>query len=145
VSSCRATNVAIREERRDNQSVWTFVTEGAVRLKSAPAKVTRQAEWYSIVGAAWHAPIARVEVQIDNGQWQTAVLESPPAAPGPRGYSWRFWTFDWGTPATGEHTVRSRAFDTDGNVQPPPADPIVANRRTFWENNGYVTRRVAIS
>ena len=31
-------------------------------------------------------------------------------------FAWAFWTFDWGTPAPGEHTVMSRAMDVDGNV-----------------------------
>jgi hypothetical protein len=40
--------------------------------------------------------------------------------------------------------VRSRAFDVDGNIQPPQDDPSIANRRTYWENNGQITRRVLI-
>ena len=61
-----------------------------------------------------------------------------------RGYSWRFWTFDWGMPASGEHKIRSRAFDVDGNVQPAPDDPFLASKRTYWESNGQITRRVSI-
>ena len=38
-------------------------------------------------------------------------------------FAWRFWTLDWGTPTSGEHTIRSRAYDEDGNVQPTPDDP----------------------
>jgi hypothetical protein len=65
--------------------------------------------------------------------------------PGERsGSAWRFWHFDWGTPAAGEHSVRSRAFDSDGNGQPPPDDPYLSSRRTYWENNGQITRRVRI-
>jgi hypothetical protein len=32
-----------------------------------------------------------------------------------------------------------------GNVQPPPGDPYLASRRTYWEENGQITRRVAIT
>ncbi len=135
--------VTIREERRDSQAVWTFTTVGPVRLKSAPAKVTRQGGRYSVMGAAWHAQIAGVEVQIDDGAWRPAVLDTP-AAGRSRGYSWRFWSFDWGMPASGEHTIRSRATDIDGNLQPAATDPVIANRRTYWENNAYITRRIAI-
>ena len=59
-------------------------------------------------------------------------------------YAWKFWKFDWGTPGSGEHKIRSRAFDVDGNVQPVPEDPFLASKRTFWEDNGQVTRRVSI-
>ena len=52
--------------------------------------------------------------------------------------------FDWGTPAPGEHQVTSRAFDIDGNMQPAPDDPFLASKRTYWEQNGHITRRVLI-
>ena len=113
------------------------------RLKSAPAKVTRRGDRYTIRGAAWGAPIAAVEVQIDAGSWTPAQLDAPPPPrKRSRGYAWRFWTFAWGTPALGEHTIRSRAFDVDGNIQPAPDDPFLASKRTYWESNGHITRRV---
>ncbi len=46
--------------------------------------------------------------------------------------------------APGEHTIRSRAIDEDGNVQPAPHDPFLASKRTFWESNGQIARRVLI-
>jgi DMSO/TMAO reductase YedYZ molybdopterin-dependent catalytic subunit len=137
--------VSIREEQRDGQTVWTFSTVRHDRLKSAPAKVTRRDDGYAIMGAAWGAPIAAVEVQIDHGPWMAARLCGPlPERRKSRGYAWRFWTFDWGTPAPGEHEITSRAFDVDGNIQPAPDDPFLASRRTFWESNGQITRRVLI-
>ena len=134
--------VTIRELEHDGEVVWTFHTVSHARLKSAPAKVTRTRGRHTVTGVAWGAPIARVEVQIDDGRWRAAALEP---ARERAGFAWRFWHFDWGTPAAGEHTVRSRAFDTDGNPQPPPADPYLAARRTYWENNGQITRRVLIT
>jgi DMSO/TMAO reductase YedYZ molybdopterin-dependent catalytic subunit len=137
--------VSVREEQRDGQTVWTFTTVGRVRLKSAPAKVTRQQNRYTIMGAAWGAPIAAVEVQIDTGPWRAATLDRPPETRRSRGYSWRLWTYNWESPAPGEHQVRSRAIDTDGNVQPARNDPFYASKRTFWEANAHITRRVLIS
>jgi DMSO/TMAO reductase YedYZ molybdopterin-dependent catalytic subunit len=137
--------VSIREQERDGQTLWTFTTVRHDRLKSAPAKVTRRQNRYTIMGAAWGAPIAAVQVQIDTGLWRAAHLEdSESRRDRDCGCAWRFWMFDWGTPASGEHRVRSRAIDFDGNVQPGQDDPIVANRRTYWENNGHMTRRVLI-
>ena len=31
-----------------------------------------------------------------------------------------------------------------GNVQPATDDPRITNKRTYWESNGQITRRVAI-
>jgi DMSO/TMAO reductase YedYZ molybdopterin-dependent catalytic subunit len=140
--------VTIREQVRDGQTVWTFKTVKHDRLKSAPAKVTRRHGRYRIMGAAWGAPIAEVEVQVDDGPWMTASLDDRHHQSGRghrhRGFAWRFWTLRWGSPAAGEHTIRSRAFDVDGNVQPAPDDPDLASRVTFWENNGQIARRVRI-
>jgi hypothetical protein len=78
----------------------------------------------------------------------TATLDDQPSRKGrsrARGeFAWRFWTLDWGTPKEGEHTIRSRAFDVDGTLQPAPDDPYLAGKVTFWESNGQITRRVRI-
>ena len=132
--------VTIREEQRDGETVWTFTSVTRDRLKSAPAKVTRTKDHYQVLGAAWGAPIAGVEVRIDDGPWTAATLTEGRGAE----FAWAFWTLDWGMPAAGEHTVTSRAFDIDGAVQPAPDDPELAAKRTFWESNGHITRRVRI-
>ncbi len=133
--------VTIREDERDGETVWTFTSVSRDRLKSAPAKVMRQADSYSIMGAAWGAPITGVEVRIDDGEWSPATLTEGEGSE----YAWTFWTYDWGTPTPGEHTITSRATDTDGNVQPTPDDPLLAGKQTFWESNGQITRRVSIT
>jgi DMSO/TMAO reductase YedYZ molybdopterin-dependent catalytic subunit len=137
--------VTIREELRDGQVVWTFANVRHDRLKSAPAKVTRCGDRYRIMGAAWGAPIAAVEVQIDDGPWMAARLERQPSRwRKAQKFAWTFWTLRWRRPAPGEHAIRSRAFDVDGNVQPAPDDPYLASKVTFWESNGQITRRVLI-
>jgi DMSO/TMAO reductase YedYZ molybdopterin-dependent catalytic subunit len=133
--------VTIREEERDGETVWTFTSVGPNRLKSAPAKVTKQGDQYSIIGAAWGDPIAGVEVQIDEEPWQAATLTEGAG----EAFAWTFWTLDWGTPSPGEHTVTSRAIAENGEVQPAPDDPLLAGKTTFWESNGQITRRVQIS
>jgi len=132
--------VTIREEERDGETVWTFTSVSRARLKSAPAKVTRQGDRYSIMGAAWGAPIAGVEVRIDEEPWQPATLTEGEGSE----YAWTFWTFDWGTPSPGEHTVTSRAIAKDGEVQPAPDDPLLVGKQTYWESNGQITRRIKI-
>ncbi|MEJ7900445.1 MAG: sulfite oxidase [Thermomicrobiales bacterium] len=132
--------VTIREEERDGETVWTFTSVAHGLLKSAPAKVTRQGDAFTIMGAAWGAPIGGVEVKIDDGPWQPATLTEGEGSP----YSWVFWMFDWDKPTAGEHTVTSRAIDVDGNVQPALDDPLLAGKATYWESNGHIMRRIQI-
>jgi DMSO/TMAO reductase YedYZ molybdopterin-dependent catalytic subunit len=137
--------VTVREERRGGEVVWTFTTVGRTRLKSAPARVTRRNGRYTVAGVAWGAPIARVEVQIDGGRWRRArLVRHRPKGGAQAGYAWVFWTLPWGRPAPGEHAIRSRAVDAAGNVQPTPDDPLIANKVTYWESNGQITRRVRV-
>lgn len=133
--------VTIREEEQDGESVWTFTSVVHDRLKSAPAKVTKQGDSYTIMGAAWGAPIAEVEVRIDEGAWEPATITMGEGEE----FAWVFWTLDWGTPAPGEHTITTRAIDTTGAVQPAPNDPLLATKQTYWESNGQITRRVEIA
>jgi DMSO/TMAO reductase YedYZ molybdopterin-dependent catalytic subunit len=135
--------VTIREEERDGESVWTFTSVGHSRLKSAPAKVTKQDDDYQIMGAAWGAPLKGVEVRIDEGSWQPATLLNDEGEGSE--FTWTFWTYKWSSPSAGEHTITSRAIAKDGEVQPAPDDPFLAGKTTFWESNGQITRRVRIS
>jgi DMSO/TMAO reductase YedYZ molybdopterin-dependent catalytic subunit len=132
--------VTLREEQQDGETVWRQTSVGRALLKSAPAKVTRSDGQHRIVGAAWGAPIERVEVRIDNGPWQTATIDQSEDGE----FAWKIWSLDWPDAPSGEHAVTSRAIDTAGNVQPAPDDPVIANKHTYWENNGQVTRQVRI-
>ncbi|MEJ7763387.1 MAG: sulfite oxidase [Thermomicrobiales bacterium] len=132
--------VTIREEEHDGETVWTFTSVTRDRLKSAPAKVTRRDDRHSIMGAAWGAPIAGVDVRIDDGPWRPATLTEGEGSQ----YAWVFWSLDWEAPEAGEHTVTSRATGVDGDVQPAPDDPFLTGKTTFWESNGHITRRVRI-
>ncbi|MDU8913161.1 sulfite oxidase [Aestuariicoccus sp. MJ-SS9] len=76
---------------------------------------TRQVEPGSveITGRAWagKVPIARVEFG-DGDTWQEAQL-----TPGSGPYAWSKWSVTWqATP--GEHLLRCRATDAEGNTQP---------------------------
>ncbi len=140
--------VSIREENRGGKTRWTFTSVTHERLKSAPARVTRRGDNYTVLGAAWGAPIAKVEVRIDDGPWRATKLVRNPSRSMGSGHrdqaAWKLWKLSWGAPDRGEHTITSRAYDTDGNVQPTPTDPYLTSKRTFWENNGHMTRRVMI-
>jgi len=133
--------VTIRQEPRDNgELVWTQKVVGPALLKSVTAKVTVKNGTHRIYGAAWGRPIQRVEVRIDDGPWRAATID--------RGqeheFAWKFWHLDWKEAVAGEHTITSRAIDRAGEVQPAMGDPVIANKRTYWESNGQITRRIRI-
>ena len=132
--------VTVREMEQDGETVWTETGVRHMRLKSAPARVTRAEDAYQVTGAAWGAPIAKVEVQIDDGPWEEATLDTSEQAE----FAWTIWSYDWPNPTPGEHTITSRATDTAGNVQPTMDDPLIAGKTTFYESNGQISRRVMI-
>jgi DMSO/TMAO reductase YedYZ molybdopterin-dependent catalytic subunit len=133
--------VTLREEEHDGKMVGIETSVGRAQLKSVPAKVTRQGSQYRILGAAWGAPIAKVEVRIDGGPWIAASIDRSEEAD----HAWRIWSLDWDRPSPGEHQITSRAVDFRGRIQPALDDPLIANKRTYWESNGQVTRRVLVS
>jgi hypothetical protein len=133
--------VTIREQQRDGQSVWTETSVGRALLKSAPGRVIRNGGGFRIIGAAWGAPIARVEVQIDGGPWQPATIDEGQDAE----FAWKLWSVDWRNAASGEHSITSRAIDTEGHIQPAQDDPWIAATRTYWESNSQITRRVRVA
>ena len=132
--------VTIRELEEGGESTWTLTSVTHARIKSAPAKVLKSGEQYSIMGAAWGAPIATVEVRIDDGEWLPATIVEGEGSE----YAWVFWTLDWDAPTAGEHEITSRATDAEGNVQPAPDDPFLAGKKTYWESNGHITRHITI-
>ena len=132
--------VTVREESRDGEMVAMETSVGRGLLKSAPARVTKTDGGYRIAGMAWGPiPIDTVEVKIDSGSWIKATLAEEDKSPS----AWRFWHLDWRA-MPGEHSITSRATDTAGNVQPAMDDPVIANKKTYWESNGQITRRVRI-
>jgi len=133
--------VTIREERRDGQPVWVETVVGKALLKSAPARVTRKDGACRIMGAAWGTPAAGVEVQVDGGAWMPATIDEGIGSE----FSWKLWSLDWPGATVGEHTITSRATDVAGNIQPATTDPSIANKRTYWESNGQITRRVQLA
>ena len=122
-------------------TVWTRTAVGKSLLKSVAATVTEEGGKYRIYGAAWGAPIARVEVRVDDGPWKPATID--------RGakdeFAWKFWHLDWPAPGAGEHHITSRAIDTAGNIQPTRDDASVAKRHTYWEANEQITRTIRIA
>ncbi len=83
-----------------------------------------------IAGVAWAQTvgIARVEVQIDGGAWQTATLSTPVSAD-----TWVQWFLDWNA-TSGSHTLVVRATDRNGRMQEQERTPIAPNGSTGWQS-----------
>ncbi len=93
----------------------------------------RRSGTYTVRGKAWSGtgPITRVDVSLTGeGDWQPAQLEPPEAD-----YHWQDWTFTWDATNVGRHTLRARATDAAGNVQPdvPP-----------WNRLGYGNNAIEV-
>jgi DMSO/TMAO reductase YedYZ molybdopterin-dependent catalytic subunit len=73
-----------------------------------------------IAGLAWavHRGITRVEVSIDDGEWRECELAGVPSDD-----TWRQWRYRWADATPGGHSVRARAYDGDGVVQPSEPEP----------------------
>jgi DMSO/TMAO reductase YedYZ molybdopterin-dependent catalytic subunit len=134
--------VTIRNETRSGgESIWTQKVVGKARIKSITARVTSHNGGYRIEGAAWGGPIEHVEVRVDDGAWVPATITHGQD----QEFAWKFWTLDWTDAKPGEHRITSRAIDREGNIQPSLDDPFLANKRTYWESNGQITRRILIA
>jgi DMSO/TMAO reductase YedYZ molybdopterin-dependent catalytic subunit len=81
-----------------------------------------------IAGVAWAQGrgIKQVQVQIDDGQWTDAELLPVPSA-----FTWVQWRYDWAADA-GAHTIRVRATDGDGVVQPEERATPFPDGATGW-------------
>ena len=82
----------------------------------------------AIAGVAWSPDkgIERVEVQIDDGEWQEARLGDSLGAD-----SWRQWLLPW-TVTDGNHVIRVRATDGGGETQTSDLAPPAPNGATGW-------------
>jgi DMSO/TMAO reductase YedYZ molybdopterin-dependent catalytic subunit len=81
-----------------------------------------------VAGIAWaqHKGIAKVEVQIDDGEWHRARLGAEDTVD-----TWRQWVYEW--PATkGMHRIRVRATDKTGYTQTSREVTPIPNGATGW-------------
>jgi len=132
--------VTLRDEAVGDSVKATETSITRIKLKSVIGRVTRGAAHLTIHGFALTDGTAldRIEVQIDDGPWNRATLDERNTR-----YSWQLFTYPWEGATPGEHTITSRAIDTNGKVQPAQAD--LEAKKTTWENNGQFPRRVMVS
>ncbi len=140
--------VTLRGERKDGEIVFVESSVLKMNLKSIVARVTRKKvdngqSAVKVYGAVWGdgTPIDKVEVKVDDGDWQPAALDKEPRSQ----YCWIFFSIDLGTLKPGKHTVVSRAIDANGRVQPTAQDDEIALKKTYWEANEQTVREIELS
>jgi len=91
----------------------------------------------TVAGVAWaqHKGIEAVEVQVDHGPWQLATL-----APVPNLDTWRQWTWQWESPAPGNHTLQARATDKTGYTQTSLVAEVAPNGATGYPSASVTVR-----
>ncbi|MCS5714908.1 molybdopterin-dependent oxidoreductase [Herbiconiux sp. CPCC 205716] len=119
-----------------DQAYWTprgYDAEAPIKMSSRidTPRVDKQisAGATKIAGVAWAQTIGieRVEVSIDNADWQPATLSTAVNAD-----TWVQWYVDWNA-TTGTHYVAVRAVDKAGNLQIEERAPIVPNGTAGWQ------------
>lgn len=136
--------VTLRGEERGDKTIWRETSVGPMDVKSIVARAVRLSNGdVRLTGAAWTdgTPLKAVEVKIDDGKWVAVTLDKKQTAE----HAWTFWSYDWKKPAEGEHTLVSRATDTEGRVQPASEDPEIKLKKTYWEANQQHPRKIRIS
>jgi DMSO/TMAO reductase YedYZ molybdopterin-dependent catalytic subunit len=81
-----------------------------------------------ITGMAWggQGGIRAVDISVNEGSWQRALLTTPESAHG-----WRRFEWTWLPDAAGPASVRARATDAAGNTQPDSQQP---DRESYLAN-----------
>lgn len=89
-----------------------------------------------VAGTAWaqHRGIEKVEVRVDNGEWQPATLAQEYSID-----TWRQWSWMWDA-GSGLHTVQVRATDLDGNVQVEERTPPIPGGATGWHTRSFTVK-----
>jgi len=104
------------------------------RISDPAPGTTIPAGTVTVRGKAWSGtgPVTAVDVSFTGeGEWHRAKLE-PPKDPS----QWQDWSLDWQATGVGRHSLRARATDAAGNVQPdvPP-----------WNRLGYGNNAIEVS
>ncbi len=131
--------VTLKHEEVGGEMRWVENSVARMNLKSVIVRVTRHGDHHRITGFVLNdgTPIDQVQVRVDDGAWQTAVID-----PRSSRYSWKLFHLDWHGAEPGEHTLVSRVSDVNGHTQ-PTADQ-APERVSHWEEFAQFPRTVRI-
>ncbi|MGD9893016.1 MAG: sulfite oxidase, partial [Dehalococcoidia bacterium] len=89
---------------------------------------------YTVRGKAWSGSGSVTQVHVSltgEGDWYAAQLDPPKDSS-----QWQDWSFEWQATEVGRHTLRARATDAAGNVQPEVPS---------WNRLGYGNNAIEVS
>ena len=131
----------LKGEQVGGEMKWRESAITRMQLKSFIARVTLEGNKHNVLGVVLNdgTPLKSVEVRVDDGPWQPAVMD--PSTSGK--YSWKLFNYSWTGATPGEHTLVSRVTDVTGKVQPTAEE--LANKKTFLEDNSQHPRKVMIA
>jgi len=101
------------------QQGWS--KEAVVKVNSAFLVEQREGGMLALGGWAYagNRGISKVEFSPDNGKtWLPAAVKEPLNV-----NCWQFWSAEWKPPAPGEYTLKVRAYDGTGKLQPAEPKP----------------------
>lgn len=130
----------LKGEMIDGEMKWKETAITHMQLKSFIARVTRDGSRYKVMGVVLNdgTPLKSVEVRVDDGSWQPAVLDPSTTSK----YSWKLFSYIWNGATPGEHTLVSRVTDVNGRVQPTSEE--LQTKKSFLEDNSQYPRKVMI-
>ncbi len=131
--------VTLKREVVGGQERWVENSVTRMNLKSVIARVTRRGNDHTVTGFVLNdgTALRSVEVKVDDGPWQAAVLEESASQ-----FTWKPFRFDWKDARPGEHTLVSRVTDINGKVQLPQNE--LPERASYWEEFGQFPRKITI-
>jgi len=112
----------------DDRAYWVnggWAAHPAIELSSRidiPRKngVVQVGQTVAVAGVAWdqHVGVSAVQVQVDDGGWESATLAEVPSTD-----TWRQWYLPWVPERSGSYTLRVRAVDGRGRPQDADSHP----------------------
>jgi DMSO/TMAO reductase YedYZ molybdopterin-dependent catalytic subunit len=132
----------VRGEMIDGEMKYMETSVTHMNLKSFIARVAKSGGACQVTGVVLNdgTPIKLVEVKVDEGAWQPAVLD--PATKDQK-YGWKLFHYTWNGATPGPHTLVSRVTDVTGAVQPTAQE--LETKKSFLEENSQTPRKVMIS
>ncbi len=106
--------------RRGWDEVAQMKTTSVVDTVATDSIIRREGQFYVPVGGIAHAGargISKVEVSVDEGEWQEALLREPLSET-----TWVLWRYEWPF-EEGTHTFHVRTYDGNGSLQIEQRNP----------------------
>jgi DMSO/TMAO reductase YedYZ molybdopterin-dependent catalytic subunit len=131
----------IKGEMIDGQMKYMENAVTHMQLKSFIARVTKNGSQYKVLGVVLNdgTPLKSVEVKVDEGPWQPAMLDPTTKDK----YGWKLFSYIWTGASPGDHTLVSRVTDITGKVQPTEQE--LETKKSFLEQNSQTPRKVKIA